>query len=305
MANHGRSNVLDALKVMMALLVISIHTITPGTEFKYLLTQGVARIAVPFFFIAAGYYLSAKQDNTSFHKTLSRLSLLYLAWCIFYSPFIAHDVYTNSGSFGVAITNTLYILIKGWRHLWYMPAMIMGIAVYYFLRKTKCLYYVAIVLYISGVILQNEVPQSEYSIIYYRNFAIFGFPLIALGGFLRKFASYKLNISLLAISVISSFALLISESKIKYVYGLYNNDMLILSPVVASAMFLLASNVRIKLSINTAGIAGSIYFVHYLFYLMLKDAIPNEYCLFISVSIASILFSYSMARFNFYKKYFI
>lgn len=185
MEKQGRSNLLDAVKVMMAFLVISIHTIIPGSDLKYLLTQGIARIAVPFFFLSAGYFFSGKHSYGNIENVLKRLLILYIAWWIFYLPFISKELYNNNLTLAGFSFNLMLLIIKGWCHLWFMPAMILGMYTYYLLRKSKDVYIVALALYITGVIIQNTITPSQFSILYYRNFLLFGFPLVAFGSLLR------------------------------------------------------------------------------------------------------------------------
>ncbi|WP_114193510.1 acyltransferase family protein [Edaphovirga cremea] len=301
MATPGRSNTLDAVKVLMAFLVISIHTITPGTEFKYFLTQVIARIAVPFFFISAGYFFSSKNDKNELFKTTIRLSLLYLAWCLFYSPFIITDVYNSSNSFFSAIGNVTYLLLKGWRHMWYMPAMIFAVVLYYYLKDTKLVYFIAIILYAIGILVQNITPQSEYSILYYRNFLTFGFPLIAIGSFLRVAKLSNQSILRLVLALVVTTSMLAVEGLIRYKSAMYNNDMLIFAPSVAAAIFLLSLKSTSNFPAECRSVASSMYFVHFLFYLTLKGFISNEYELFAAVSAASILFSFYLGRLRLYR----
>jgi len=304
MAKQGRSNLLDAVKVIMAFLVISIHTIIPGSELKYLLTQGVARIAVPFFFISAGYFFSGKTSYDEVMNVLKRLLILYIVWWFFYIPFISKELYNNSFTFAGLSFNLTLLIIKGWCHLWFMPAMILGIYTYYLLRKSKAVYIVALALYVTGVIIQNTITPNQFSILYYRNFLLFGFPLIALGSLLRSsfFSSVSVN-KLLGI-LAALLPLLIVESFIKLKVGIYNNDMLITAPIVASILTLLAVNTSMNIALDTKTMATSIYFIHFLFYLLLKNYVENDIFLFFSVLILSVLFSLVMRKSLLYRKVF-
>jgi surface polysaccharide O-acyltransferase-like enzyme len=304
MSNQGRSNSLDAVKVLMALFVISIHTITPGDEVKYLLTQGFARTSVPFFFITAGYFISTKDDSVVLHKAIKRLLILYFSWCLFYSPFITYDVYNSSNSTYSAVVNTLYQLLKGWRHMWFMPAMILGIILYLYLKNKKGVYIIALALYILGIVIQNSVTQSQYSILYYRNFITFGFPLIALGSFIRHQSFIDRGRVGLYLILLASLLMLTLEALTRYKLAMYNNDMLFFSPIVASALLLASLSSNYKMPIDFRTIASSMYFVHFLFYLILKDKIQNEYWLFIAVAFLSLSFSFLFRRSKTYSSIF-
>ncbi|WP_267411821.1 acyltransferase family protein [Pantoea sp. GM_Pan_4] len=304
MSNQGRSNSLDAVKVLMAFLVISIHTITPGDEFKYLLTQGLARIAVPFFFIAAGYYISTKNGKAELYKATKRLLILYLSWCLLYSPFIVNDIYNASNSIYGAAASTIYQLLKGWRHMWFMPAMILGMIFYFYLKNYKWVYLLALTLYVIGVVIQNTMPQSEYSILYYRNFITFGFPLIALGAFIRRDLFTTQGYGKLSLLLAASLIMLAVESLIRYKLAMYNNDMLFFSPIVASALFLTSISFNYKTPLDFKTIASSMYFVHFLFYLIFKDKIQSEYLLFFTVALLSLIFSFTFRKSKIYTSLF-
>ncbi|WP_336792505.1 acyltransferase family protein [Pantoea anthophila] len=304
MEKKVRSNLLDAVKVMMAFLVISIHTLIPSSELKYLLTQGIARIAVPFFFLSAGYFFSGKDSYDDVKNVLKRLIILYVAWWIFYLPFISRELYDNNFTLAGFSFNLTLLIIKGWCHLWFMPAMILGMYTYYFLRKSKWLYVVALALYVTGVIMQNTIEPSQFSILYYRNFLLFGFPLIALGSLLRGSFFSNTSVNKLIITLAALIPALIVESLIKFRVGIYNNDMLITAPIVASILILLAVNASENIVFDTKTMATSIYFIHFFFYLVLKNYIANDTNLFLSVLSLSVLFSLIMRKSLLYRKFF-
>ncbi len=80
---------IDLLKFIMAILVITIHTgplLSYGRVANGVLTQILARIAVPFFFFAAGYFFCRKYAvdgifrSGYLKKYLLHLGKLYLIW---------------------------------------------------------------------------------------------------------------------------------------------------------------------------------------------------------------------------------
>ena len=304
MAIQGRNNAIDLVKILMAILVISIHTITPDGTFDYLLTQSIARVAVPFFFIAAGYYFPSNPKAEHIKKTIFRLTGLYIAWCVFYLPFEISDIAIKKYSTSGYAFKSLYILVKGWRHLWFMPALIIGMIVYYFLHANKRLYPIALSLYSIGFILQSSIEHGEYSILFYRNFLTFGFPLIALGAALKRYRlSFKTGYPGLAVLLLLTVMLLI-EGIVRLKSGIYDNDLLILAPLVAAYAFMLASNVNINLKLNVACTASSIYFIHYFFYLTFKSHIANQFLLFFAVSALSLFFSLALNKLRAYRRFF-
>ena len=85
-------NSIDIAKFVMAILVMSIHISTglsPSTN--DFLSNCLARIAVPFFFIASGFFFFRKTENLEFKnliKTLKRIFLLFLGWTIIYGIYV-------------------------------------------------------------------------------------------------------------------------------------------------------------------------------------------------------------------------
>jgi len=304
MATQGRNNAIDLVKILMAILVISIHTITPSGVFDYLLTQSVARVAVPFFFIAAGYYFPANPKSADIKKAVFRLTILYIAWCVFYLPFEISDISTKPLSASGYLWESLYIFVKGWRHLWFMPALIIGMVVYYLLHSNKKVNIIAFSLYAIGFMVQLKIEHGEYSILFYRNFLTFGFPLIAMGATLKKYRlSFKTGYLSLAALLFLTVMLLI-EGFVRLNSGIYDNDLLLLAPLVAAYAFMLTLKVNISLQFNIACTASSIYFVHYFFYLILKSHIANQLLLFLAVSVLSLLFSLTFNKFSVYRRFF-
>lgn len=304
MPTQGRNNAIDLIKILMAILVISIHTITPNGTFDYLLTQSAARIAVPFFFIAAGYYFPSNPKGSDICKTIFRITSLYFAWCLFYLPFEISDIALKANSFGGIIGESAYTFIKGWRHLWFMPALIIGMVLYYFLRNNKYINLIALALYALGFLLQSSMPHGEYSILFYRNFLTFAFPLIAMGSAIKTIRIEGTSGLAYLSGLIMITAILLLEGYVRMQLNIYNNDLLILSPLVAACIFMLALRSNAHVPFGVRGIASSMYFIHYFFYLVLKSHISNEAILFVSVCVLSILFSFALNNIRLYRTFF-
>ncbi|MBD9551814.1 acyltransferase family protein [Pantoea sp. PNT01] len=288
----------------MAIFVISIHTISPDGTINYLLTQSMARIAVPFFFIAAGYYSPSNPMSSDIKKNFFRLTCLYIAWCIFYLPFEISDIAMKPLSASGYALESLYILVKGWRHLWFMPALIIGMVIYYFLHAHKRLYLIALSLYLIGFILQLRIEHGEYSILFYRNFLTFGFPQIVLGAALKQYRLPSMTVYPRVSLLLFFTGMLCAEGCIRLKLGIYDNDLLLFAPLVAAFIFMTALGSDFKINFNIASTASGIYFFHYFFYLALKPHIANQLALFLSVAFISVFFSLSLGKVKFYRKFF-
>ncbi len=116
-----RGPALDRFRLAAAVLVVAIHTgplasFAPGWDLW--LTRGLARVAVPFFFMVTGYFL-AKGNWQGTGRAFRRLLALYLAAVVLYLPL---NLYAGSlpGWRELLYTGTFY-------HLWYFPAVLLGL----------------------------------------------------------------------------------------------------------------------------------------------------------------------------------
>lgn len=127
---------IDYFRVVAALLVVAIHTYplaSLGATADFVLTRGVGRVAVPFFFMASAFFLFAPgADGTprarKWTRFLVRTAWLYAAAILLYIPL---NVYTGtirewkhwpSALRALLVDGTFY-------HLWYLPASLVGAAI--------------------------------------------------------------------------------------------------------------------------------------------------------------------------------
>lgn len=133
---------IDYFRVISAILVVSIHT-SPLSAVNdtadFILTRVLARIAVPFFFMASGFFLFPETETGKLYRNklaafIKKTAALYAVSILLYLPL---NIYTGS--------------IKDWRHLpellkdiffdgtfyhlWYLPAAITGAAITWLLLK--------------------------------------------------------------------------------------------------------------------------------------------------------------------------
>ncbi|WP_331699277.1 serine racemase VanT catalytic subunit [Paenibacillus sp. IITD108] len=201
---------IDIFKLIAALFVIAIHTgpLTTYSEYgDFLLTGIIARVAVPFFFMAAGFFLFGKlsgrrkQDRSIVNKYIWRILKLYAIAVAIYIP-----VNIYAGYFSTDFT--WYSLVKDFifdgtlYHLWYFPALIIGVYIVAFLyHRLPFAFIMAITggLYIVGlfgdsyygVSVQSSALQASYDILfkifdYTRNGLFFAPLFIAMGAWTAK-----------------------------------------------------------------------------------------------------------------------
>ncbi|PZM65022.1 serine racemase VanT catalytic subunit [Paenibacillus dendritiformis] len=153
---------LDRFKIVAAFLVIAIHTgplmsYSPYADF--MLTGIAARVAVPLFFFASGFLFfrkltgEASQDRALLHRFMRKIGLLYAVSIVLYLPlngyagYFAEDFKLMSFLRDLVFNGTFY-------HLWYLPALILGTYIAYFLYRTLSLQGMlaaAGLLYIAGL----------------------------------------------------------------------------------------------------------------------------------------------------------
>ncbi len=118
----------DWFRVVCAVLVVTIHTSpleTVSPDADWLLTRVIARIAVPFFFMATGYFSRETLEHGSIIHSLKKLLSLYAAAIVLYLPLNLYmgdlDTLTPSSLLrDLTLDGTFY-------HLWYFPAVILGL----------------------------------------------------------------------------------------------------------------------------------------------------------------------------------
>ena len=131
----------------MAFCVVAIHT---GPLFNckdvVLLSiyDSIVRCAVPFFFIASGFLLGKKYDDSKdlnvFDKQIRKILKMYLIWTLIYAPLELIHAFLS----GTSLIREILVYIKqlifvgdhynSWP-LWYLLSTIYGLALIYYLKK--------------------------------------------------------------------------------------------------------------------------------------------------------------------------
>lgn len=173
-AENGSIHGIDLLKLLAAYAVVSLHTspfyqISRAGDFVW--TKGIGRLAVPFFFIAAGYFfhesLERKGSNVStLWGYLRRIASIYLIWCVLYLP--TNFNWSEPIRRSAVESYLLSLLCSGpVYHLWYFPALISCICLLYFLSKSiklEALLVLGIVLYLFSCLGDSYYALSRDSI---------------------------------------------------------------------------------------------------------------------------------------------
>ena len=179
------------MKLIMAYVVVAIHT----TDWSLM---GLTETAVPYFFIASGFFLfrklggSREEDLAVIRQWTLKILKLYLIWTAIYLPFTVVGYYQE----GLPITKALLGFVRNvvfvgsnyfsWS-LWYLLGMVWaGICIYIMRMMNFTLW--AMIILAFGLYL-SEFFFDFHSIPYYskvfattRNGFFVGLPFITAGG---------------------------------------------------------------------------------------------------------------------------
>ena len=193
---------IDYFRLLAAFLVIAIHT-SPLLSYSelgdFILTRILARVAVPFFFMASGFFLITKYqyNNDRLKVFLKKTAGIYIISIAIYIPL---NIYNGYFTMDHLLPNVIKdIIFDGTMyHLWYLPAAMIGSAITWFGVKKwgyKKTFIMTFVLYVFGLLgdsyygLIEKIPllKSMYNAVfelsdYTRNGIFFAPVFFCLGG---------------------------------------------------------------------------------------------------------------------------
>ena len=272
-----RNITLDFLKVILAMMVVGLHSgflSDMSTVLSYLSVNGIFRVAVPLFFMINGLFFYDVLSNNNQRKWFLRIFSLYSFWMLFYVYFWFRPETFNFYN----ILKIVKTLVVGYHHLWYLPGTI-GAAILIlmlFKKNTTTLIAISLALYTTGLFLQyagnyslleNQMLQKIISKLFvYRNFLFFGFPFFTIGYLIKKYnIKQKITKKHLVLLVLFGLMLLLIESYTNYAMlnGKQGFDILISLLFVCPAILILILKLEIKSdSKNIALVSTGIYVVH-------------------------------------------
>ena len=214
---------LDTYRIIVAILVISIHTFpltSINPDIDYLITRVFARIAVPLFLMITGYFIIPKslesKDNLIVYT--KKILKIYGICMLIYLPINIYSGDFNNINF---LEITKKIFIGGtFYHLWYFPALMLGIWITYFILKklnSKNAFIIFIILYLVGLfgdsyygIIDSTFLKNIYDVIFlvssYTRNGLFYTPIFIYLGYIFSLNNYKIskttNIIMLIIFII-------------------------------------------------------------------------------------------------------
>lgn len=148
----------------------------------WFIVNGYTRILVPCFLIINGFFLVNKiEDTSAIKKYLTHLTIVYCVWSAFYS----YSYITWESKLNIAI-----FWLTGYHHLWYLPALLVGVVMLFFLKKWKIkdqyLLLIGLVLYIIG----HQLNLAKLSAPISRNGIFYGYTFIVIGYLIKKYKAH-------------------------------------------------------------------------------------------------------------------
>lgn len=277
-----RNIALDILKVLLAIMVVGIHTFflrDINSLAEYLTVNGIFRMAVPIFFLTSGFYFYQALAGDTHARWLKRVLMLYAFWMLFYSYFWFRPTAWSSEEF----RRLLLIVFLGYYHLWYVAGVIGAALMMTFMRDWRWPWVTALVIlaYGVGTVLQYTVsyrlsndPAVDRFLAdswTHRNFLFSAFPFFCMGYFINKFDLHrKITLGIAMTAACIGLISLLAESWTNF-HNLANDtgfDNMASLILVCPAIFICTLKMNIQggsknLSLYSAGI----YFVHIFFLL--------------------------------------
>ena len=267
---------IDILKIVMALCVIAIHvnpleSLPNGGAFLH---GGLARVAVPVFFLINGYFFETIARNGGARAYVVRLLWLFAVWSILYLP----------AWFNALLQPDLWPLarftIMGWWHLWYLPGLALAAALAARMQHwpeqsqvaAMALTFGAGVAIVYGIAFGVLHPSPRIfgdMTVLHRNGLFLGLPFL-LGGMLirRHDLENSFSLPVLAVAAAAGLALMVAEGIAlrQNASGLANHDNLAALAVACPAILLFALKLNTQSRSRTVGTyANGLYFLHVAF----------------------------------------
>lgn len=305
---------IDYLQLFMSMVVVAIHThlfADLGCPLMDNLFRIISSMAVPFFFIASGFFLFYNRPQTKeaqiqlCFKAIRKITRLYICWTLIYFPLTVvgflRDGLSLKASTGIFFRNFLLVgeNYYSWP-LWYCLALIVAIVLICFCIQIGLgiyrILFISFVFYVFGQIIDLLYLSPEWNdflIIYKkyfvstRNGLFNGFFAVSLGMFIAK-TNMSLSIRyLLPASMFSAIG-----SYAGYPLGLLTAFILFLIALNAPRPQLKVDNIKCREA------SVIIFFLHmYIIYALVNLGIHSNS---IETFILTILISFVMVYILFY-----
>lgn len=316
-----RNLTLDIMKLALSLFVVAAHAgFGKGISFgfRYLLYNGLFRIAVPMFFVVNGYffYRNVIAGKVEFKTWRNRLIVLYLIWAFIYLP----RYWPHTEKIHIFILQLGGSLMFGWLHLWYLVSTLgAGIIIFYYLKNKSSRYMIFFsgVIYAIGLYLQYAgnyhwiQNETVYTILedtaVYRNFLFFGLPFLSIGYLLAKHEvvnRVRANTWLILGAVLSVLLVIVEAAMNLHFLGSSKGfDMMFTIPLVGPMLFLAAQKFPIPASTHVVSdLSTGVYLIHPFFIFLLialglkSSTLITLYACALALSASWLLLKFETAR---------
>jgi len=279
-----RNQSLDVAKFVCAILVVTIH-IWSREGLLYYIPNGIARIAVPFYFITSGYLLIDKFSDrfSSIRSYILKYFIVYIFWSAVFLLITYREPVGNINSYKDFFKYIHRFIVSGsYIHLWFFPALIYSLLIYLIVHKLKLNIYVillvSLLFYTLGCLTDtygffvNQQYYLIYQLLFFttRNALFFGFPFFLIGTLIKK-NIFSIEKQRLLQIIVLFFILLIIEVFLYQPMVWQHADMRFSLIVLVPAMFLyvvqhLQSVKFPSYIVKIASFNFSIYLLHMVFY---------------------------------------
>lgn len=285
-------SLVDIMKFLLCLCVIALHAKALDflpTNVQYFIEKLIFRVAVPYFFVASGFFLGRKLKmvDNSWQTIRNYCTRLLKPFIVFSIINIIQELISNWGNLGQSCIEILqHIIFYPYGALWYVQASIIGaLLLYPFIKKNKILLalFVGGFLYVFALLANNyyfvvrdgffgDCVEKYLSLcISGRNGLFVGFFFLALGIMSEQIYSKfkdKSNKFLICLSVFT--VLYIAEVYLIWKFALpfvkddgalYISHLLFI-PALFLTTVAYSKNIVIKKSVTYRNLSTGMYFLH-------------------------------------------
>lgn len=284
----ARKNGIDLFRLIGAFFIMILHaSLGDLNETLEENLRLLARWAVPFYFMASGYFLEPKISGNLFSFTkiqnnVSRLVTILITSSLLYSPFAV----LNGDKL-----NDIEILATGtYFHLWFIGSLIFGLFFLwyiYFIKKVFLLPLVSIIILILATFVNSYdlLIGLDFDHQFFR--FLLSIPFLFLGYYIAKMEFTKINKYVLCLIALSGFIL--QHFEVKYISGFLLDgsksfQFLIGTILAVIPLFILSTRISMKANLLSSwGREHSlfIYLYHPMAYIVLfslvKRIFPENY----------------------------
>ena len=312
-SKNNRNYTVDLFKFISSILIIGIHTnlfVDINDTLNFAFVDIICRLAVPFFAVCSGYFLSKSLAKNEFRakpikKQEWKMIKLYALWTLLYLLYsIPTWIKTGWMSFGAFKDYALATVTQGCHyHLWYLISLIYALPLFYlcvrFIKSRKLLFVFMVAFYVIKALSYGYIQWlptfmqtifgigGKFSALFDAVFLLL--PLLLLGFFISQ---KKIPLKLSLIGFIVSFSLLTVEAFTLKEFGQESVSFIFLTLPTAYLLFSLISQMNWNLNGKVCTLLGSASLMIYCFHPMIVelfiDIVPSSILLFVITTIISV-----------------